>query len=146
MPPVSIVLAARAQVYIDGLVGFRAGRISEWCASFAGACERAAALSTGLAEAIAALQAEWFQRAGRPRRDSAAARILAALPAQPITSAATIRAAIGSSHQRALDGLKALAAAKVVRQITEGGYDRQYAADELFALIEDYEERVAGLS
>jgi hypothetical protein len=30
-----------------------------------------------------------------------------------------------------------------VRQITEGGYDRQYAADELFALVEAYEQRVA---
>jgi len=89
------------------------------------------------------LQATWLARAGRPRRDSAASRIIAALPAQPITSAATVRAAIGASHQRSLDGLKALAEANVVRQISEGGYDRQYAADELFALIEEYEERIA---
>lgn len=143
VPPVSIVLASRANVYVDGLVGYRDGRISEWCASFAGACERAASLSTDLADAIAKLEAAWFDRAGRPRRDSAAARIIAALPAQPITSAATIRAAIGASHQRALDGLKVLADAGVVRQITEGGYDRQYAADDLFALLEAYEDRIA---
>jgi len=36
-----------------------------------------------------------------------------------------------------------LADAGVIRQITEGGYDRQYAADELFALLEAYEERIA---
>jgi Fic family protein len=143
VPPVSVVLAARANSYVAGLVGFRDGRTSEWCASFAGACERAARLSTELAEDIARLEADWFGRAGRPRRDSAAARIIAALPAQPITSAATIRAAIGASHQRALDGLKALADSGVVRQITEGGYDRQFAADELFALLEAYEDRIA---
>lgn len=143
VPPVSVVLAARANQYIAGLVGFREGRISEWCASFAGACERASRASTELAEQIAKLEADWYERAGRPRRDSAAARIISALPAQPITSAATIRAAIGASHQRALDGLKVLAEAGVVRQITQGGYDRQFAADELFALIEDYEQRVA---
>jgi Fic family protein len=143
VPPVSIVLAARANQYIAGLVDFREGRISEWCASFAGACERASRLSTELAEAIARLEADWYERAGRPRRDSAAARIIAALPAQPITSAATIRVAIGASHQRTLDGLKALAEAGVVRQITKGGYDRRYAADELFALIEAYEQRVS---
>jgi Fic family protein len=143
VPPVSIVLAARPSAYVDGLVGYREGRVSQWCASFAGACERAATLSTELATAIGALQARWVERAGRPRRDSAAARIIAALPAQPITSAATVRAAIGASHQRALDGLKTLAAANVVRQISEGGYDRQYAADELFALIEEYERRIA---
>jgi hypothetical protein len=28
-------------------------------------------------------------------------------------------------------------------QVSEGGYDRQYAADELFDLIEAYEQRVA---
>lgn len=143
MPPVSVVLAARANAYVDGLVGYREGRIVEWYVSFAGACERAATLSTELAEAIATLEADWFERAGRPRRDSAAARIIAALPAQPITSTATIRAAIGASHQRALDGLKTLAGAGVVRQITQGGYDRQYAADELFALLEAYEDRIA---
>lgn len=143
VPPVSVVLAARAKSYVEGLVGYRKGRIMEWCSSFARACERAALLSIDLAEAIATLEAEWFERAGRPRRDSAAARIIKVLPAQPITSAATIRAAIGASHQRALDGLKALAEAGVVRQITEGGYDREYASDELFGLIEAYEGRIA---
>jgi Fic family protein len=143
VPPISVVLAARANHYVAGLDGFREGRISEWCASFAGACERASRLSTELAEETARLEADWYERAGRPRRDSSAARIIAALPAQPITSAAAIRVAIGASHQRALDGLKALAEAGVVRQITEGGYDRRYAADELFALLEAYEERIA---
>jgi Fic family protein len=143
VPPVSVALAARANQYISGLVGYREGRTSEWCASFAGACEQASQLSGELAEQIARLETDWYERAGRPRRDSAAARIIAALPAQPITSAATIRAAIGASHQRALDGLKVLARVGVVRQITEGGYDRQYAADELFALVEAYEQRVA---
>lgn len=143
VPPVSVALASRPDTYVAGLVDFREGRVAEWCASFAGACERAASLSTELADAIAKLQADWYERTGRPRRDSAAARIITTLPAQPIASAATIRAAIGSSHQRALDGLKTLAEAGVVRQITEGGYDRQYAADELFSLLETYEERIA---
>lgn len=143
VPPISVVLAARPNLYVAGLVDFREGRVSEWCASFAGACERASRLSTELAEEIARLEADWYERAGRPRRDSAAARIIAVLPAQPITSAATIRAAIGASHQRTLDGLKALAETGVIRQITEGGYDRRYAADELFALIEGYEGRIA---
>ena len=143
VPPVSIVLAARANHYIDGLVGFRDGQLDAWFASFASACGKAAALSVDLAARVASLEAEWLQRAGRPRRDSAAARIIPVLPGQPITSAATMRAAIGARHQRALEGLKVLANAGVLRQISEGGYDRQYAADELFELIEEYEQRVA---
>jgi len=143
VPPISLVLAARANLYVDGLVGFREGRIDAWCASFAQACGRAAALSVECAANVAKLEAEWYERAGRPRRDSAAARIIPILPAQPITSAATMRAAIGARHQRALEGLKVLANAGVLRQISEGDYDRQYAADELFELIEEYEQRVS---
>ena len=37
-----------------------------------------------------------------------------------------------------------MAAASVIRQISEGAYDRQYAADELFTLVEAYEDDVAG--
>ena len=143
VPPVSIALAARPDGYVEGLVDFREGRVESWCAAFAEACRYAAESSTDLAARVAALQSAWRERAGRPRRDSAAARIIDVLPAQPIASAATIRGAIGARHQRALEGLKVLADAGVLRQISAGSYDRQYAADELFELIEDYEAAVA---
>ncbi len=143
VPPISVVLAARPHAYVEGLVGFREGRLDAWCASFADACARAAGMSVDLAERIADLEAEWYERAGRPRRDSAAARIIKVLPAQPIASASTIRAAINARHQRALEGLKVLADAGVVRQISQGGYDKQYAADELFDVLEAFESRVS---
>jgi Fic family protein len=142
VPPVSIVLAASPEAYVSGLIDFREGRVESWCADFAEACRHAAESSAELAARVAALQSEWRDRAGRPRRDSAAARIIGVLPAQPIASAATIRGAIGARHQRALEGLKVLADASVLRQISAGTYDRQYAADELFELIEEYEAEV----
>ncbi len=142
VPPISVVLASRPHQYVEGLVAFREGRLDAWCASFADACSQAARLSIDLAERIAGLERAWFERAGRPRRDSAAARIITVIPSQPIMSAATIRAAIGARHQRALEGLKHLAATGVVRQISQGDYDKQYAADELFDVIEDFEHRV----
>lgn len=143
VPPVSIVLAARPNAYVDGLVAFREGRTADWCASFAGALERAARLSLELAADVASLEAEWVERAGRPRRDSAAAKIIPILPAQPITSAAIVRGAIGVRHQRALEGLKALESAGVVRKISDTAWDQQYAADDIFALLERYEEAIA---
>jgi Fic family protein len=143
VPPVSIVLAARPNVYVEGLTGYREGRVSDWCASFGGALERSARLSVELAAEVAALENSWYERAGRPRRDSAAARIIPILPAQPITSAAMIRGALGARHQRALEGLKALEAASVVRKISEAAWDQQYAADELFELLERYEVSIA---
>jgi Fic family protein len=143
VPPVSVVLAARPSAYIDGLVGFRAGRIGEWCGSFAGALERAARLSIELAIDVERLQQAWYERARRPRRDSSAARIIRVLPAQPITSAARVRGAINARHQRALEGLKVLEAAGVVRRISATSWDKQYAADDLFALLERYEARIS---
>ena len=54
-------------------------------------------------------------------------------------SAPTARAAIGVSQQQTLAALKALAEAGVIRQLSAGTYDRQYAATELFDLLTAYE-------
>lgn len=144
VPPVSIVLASRPKAYVAGLETFREGQIGAWVESFANACRLAAEHGAILADAVAALQIEWSSRAGRPRAGSAAAKLIGLLPAQPIVSAPTIRAAIGTSQQQALAALKSLAEAGVVRQISEGSYNRQFAASELFDLVSDYEERLAG--
>ena len=143
VPPVSIVLAARPDAYIEGLVGYRDGLVAQWCTSFATALERAARLAVDLARDVQLLADQWYERAGRPRRDSAAARIIPVLPAQPITSAAIMRGAINARHQRALEGLKVLEASGVVRRISDSPWDQQYAADELFELLERYEAQIA---
>ena len=143
VPPVSIVLAARPRSYVDGLIAFREGRVPDWVASFSAAAERAATASIELADQVAGLQAAWRERAGRPRVDSAAVRLIALLPALPVLSAPTARGAIGVSQQQTLAALKSLADAGVLRQISSGTYDRQYAATELFDLLTDYEARVA---
>ncbi len=144
VPPVSIVLAARPSSYVQGLVDFREGRIAQWLESFAGACLSAAGHAVQLAEDVRDLQRSWLDLAGRPRADSAAAKIITLLPAQPVLSAPTIRAAVGASQQQVLAGLKVLADAGVVRQISEGTYDRQFAAIELIDLVTAYEARVVG--
>ena len=144
VPPVSIVLAARPAAYVDGLTAFREGRVADWIGSFAGAAGRAATVSIELADQVAALQESWRERAGRPRGGSAASKLIGLLPALPVVSAPTARVAIGVSQQQTLAALKALADAGVIRQLSDGTYDRQYAATELFDLLGAYEERVAG--
>lgn len=144
VPPVSIVLAARPAAYVEGLVAFREGRIGEWIASFAGAASRAALMSIELADRVASLQGEWRERAGRPRAGSAASKLIALLPALPVLSAPTARQSIGVSQQQTLAALKTLAEAGVIRQLSAGTYDRQYAATELFDLLAAYEEGVVG--
>ncbi len=144
VPPVSIVLAARPAAYVAGLKAFREGRIADWVGSFAGAAARAATASIDLAEQVAELQAAWRERAGRPRAGSAAGKLISLLPALPVLSAPTARAAIGVSQQQTLAALKSLADAGVLRQISAGTYDRQFAATELFDLVATYEAHVAG--
>jgi hypothetical protein len=144
VPPVSIVLAARPGAYVDGLVGFREGRLADWIGSFAAATRDAASASVVLADRVTALQRSWMDRAGNPRSGSAASKLIALLPALPILSAPTARAAIGVSQQQTLAALKALAEAGVLTQISQGTYDRQYAATDLFDLLADYEAMVVG--
>jgi len=144
VPPVSVVLAARPGSYIAGLVGFREGAVDAWPYAFAGATRTAAEVATDLANRVEELRSGWIERAGRPRRDSAAAKVIDLIPALPILSAPTARAAIGVSQQVTLLGLKRLEEAGILRQISPGTYDRQFAATELFELVAEYEARIAG--
>ena len=144
VPPVSIVLAARPEAYVAGLEGFREGRVAHWISSFAEATAAAAAASAELADRVAVLEREWFERAGRPPAAAAAAKLITPLPALPLLSAPTARGAIGASQQNTLAALKSLEAAGVVRQISAGTYDRQFAATELFDLLAAYEAGIAG--
>lgn len=144
VPPVSIAFAAHPSSYIAGLEAFREGRLAAWLTSFAEAAQASAAASVELAEHVAALEREWVERAGRPRVDSAAAKLIRLLPALPVLSAPTARGAIATSQQMTLAGLKALHAVGVVRQISEGTYDRKFAAIELFDLLARDEAKVAG--
>lgn len=143
VPPVSVVLATNREAYVRGLTEFRDGRTGEWCRSFAMACRAAAEESARLGERIAGLQAEWRDRAGRPRRGSAADRLIALLPSQPIVSIATARATLGGSDESMRLALNELAERGVVRQITAGRYARAWAADELFDLLNAYERGLA---
>jgi Fic family protein len=146
VPPVSVVLATRPNSYVAGLTVFREGDVDGWLAAFAAAALQAAAMSLELATAVRDLQATWTEQAGAPRSGSAAERIIRLLPAQPILTAMTGRAALGISHEAARRGLLALEAAGVVRKISSGNWDRTYAAVGLFELIKEYEDGVRGRS
>lgn len=92
VPPVSVVLAANARRYITGLVDFREGRTDDWIGIFADATETSAAAATRLRTQIDTLLADLTDRAGSPRSDSVARKIIRGLPAQPVVSADTAAA------------------------------------------------------
>lgn len=143
VPPVSLVLATNAKAYVRGLTDFRHGELAAWCGSFAYSCRSAAADSARLAGRLGDLQEEWRQRAGRPRKGSAADRIIELLPSQPIVNLATAHAAIGGSDEAVRLALNALEQADVIRQITAGRYARAWAADDLFEALNEFEHNLA---
>lgn len=143
VPPVSVVLATNAKAYVRGLTEYRQGAVADWCSMFAISCRSAAEESGALATRIATLIDEWRRRAGSPRKDSAASKLIELLPSQPIVSVATAHATIGGSAEAVRLALNNLEERGVVRQITAGRYARAWAADDLFEILNEYEHSLA---
>lgn len=145
VPPVSLVLARDREAYIDALSGWRfdLDGHSRWIVHLARACEAAALASTRLAGQVSGLQDHWRQMAGNPRRDSAAAAIICALPAHPILDAASAASEIGRSEVAARQALNQLTAAGVLAQVTVGRRNRMWESVGLFGLVDDMERELS---
>ena len=143
VPPISIVLAANARAYVQGLTAYRIGDAVEWSRSFAYTCRLAAAESTRLAGRLDELFASWRERAGSPRKGSSAARLIELLAAFPIVDIASAQRALSVSNEAARLALATLEAGGVVQQITAGRYRRAWAAEDLFELVNEYEHDLA---
>jgi Fic family protein len=143
VPPVSLVLAARSNTYIRGLNAFAHGELAEWLEVFARALRAAAQRSAALAEAIAALQESWRERAGRPRRDSSAEALIGALPAYPVLTTDSAAKLLGRSVQAANQALGALEEAGVVKVAGAVRRNRAFEAPELLQLVAAFEKELA---
>jgi len=144
LPPISLLLAAAPRGYIDGLTAYRDGSLSEWCELFALATEAAAGEALNLAEAIEDLEREWLERAGSPRADSAARRLIAALPEQPVFESAAAQRLTDRSHVAVNAALRRLEEAGVVRRLNERKWGRAWECTELLELVEAFEQSVLG--
>lgn len=140
VPPVSVVLATNARLYIAGLTDFREGRTDDWIGAFAEAVTTAAAATQRLWVQIDALLAQLIERAGSPRADSAARKIILGLPAQPLVSADTAaeRCRVSTTAARAalnrLEKTGVLVLTRVGRR-----RDRDWISNELFQLLDSFE-------
>ncbi|HET9162468.1 MAG TPA: Fic family protein [Solirubrobacterales bacterium] len=143
IPPISLLLAAAPAIYVAGLHSYRRGDASEWCEQFAAATASAAGEAERLAEEIESQEKEWLERAGSPRRDSAARLLIAALPEQPVLDAADAQRLTGRSHVAANNALAQLEAAGILRRLNQGKWGRVWECDELLDLVEDFERTVA---
>jgi Fic family protein len=141
VPPISLILARETRPYIEGLVDFRAGRVDEWVELFADATRVAGREAERLAREIEALEERWIERLGRPRRDSSAYVVLAALPAHPVVDVATVRRLASISDVAAGRLLNRLEQAGIVTRIGDRRRGRAWEARDLFDLVSELEER-----
>jgi Fic family protein len=142
VPPVSLVLGANAHAYIRGLDRYRAGHIAEWCALFAAAVRTAATEIGRLSTDVDGLREKWRQAAGSPRVDSAAAKMIDALPGYPILDVGTVETALKVSNQAARLAVAQLEGARVLKRINTGKRNRAWEAVGLFELVDARERRL----
>lgn len=139
VPPVSVVLAAERDAYIDGLGEFRFSDPARWVARFAVACARAATLAARYLQAVGDLQAEWrrlLATAANPRSDAAAWMLIEALPAHPVISTAGAIVATGRTKAAVHAAVAQLADAGVLIPVSTSKRNRLWEAAGLLDLVE----------
>jgi hypothetical protein len=140
VPPISVVLATDARSYIAGLVDHREARYDDWIGYFADQVSAACHATVRLHAKITALLEELVERAGSPRSDSVARKIVLSLPSQPIVSADTAASRHGVSPTAARSALNRLEASGVLSLTRVGRRrDREWASNELFELLDAFE-------
>lgn len=142
LPPVSLALAADPAAYVRGLTSFRYDNPDDWYEHFSQALLTAARASREFARRVTALQTSWYEQAGRPRRDSATASLIEALPAHPVVNLRAGMAITGASDEAVLRALTRLERAGVIRQTTIGRRNRAFESVGLFALMDDLERSI----
>jgi hypothetical protein len=139
---VSVVIAADARHYVDGLTSYRAGDVGAWCADFAEALTVAGERAVGLGREMAELRSSWLERADSPNRGSTARRIIDGLPGHPIISVESAATLLGVSNEAARTALNRLELAGVLRLVTVGRRNRAWAALEVFELLDEFDATV----
>lgn len=141
VPPISVVLATHAKRYIAGLTDFREGRIDDWIGGFADAVALAARSTEVLRGHIDDLLAELVDRAGSPRADSVARKMILGLPQQPILSAEVAATSYEVTPTAARAALNRLEHAGVVVPARVGRRrDREWISEDLFQLLDAFEQ------
>ncbi len=140
VPPISLVLLANADSYVEGLTLFREGEIAEWSVRFARALQDSTVLATRLGTELASLQASWREAVGRPRRTSAPQRLIDLLAARPVIDIPGVAALLSVSYPQAREAVLRLEEAAVLAPVTIGRKrNRAWEAPALLALLDDFE-------
>jgi Fic family protein len=142
VPPISVVLAADRERYIEGLTWYRHGRVADWIERFAGAAARAATLASSYLTAVAALQDQWrkaLSEAGNPRADAAAWAVIDVLPAYPAITSPVAAAATGRAKASVHQAIGHLVDAGILMPLSESKRNQAWEAAGLLDLLASLE-------
>jgi Fic family protein len=143
VPPISVVLAANRDRYIEGLTRFRGDQVSDWIEQFAAAAGSASRLAGAYLREVQLLSAAWrakvSARPNPPRSDAAAWALIDILPGYPVISAPVAATVTGRSKPQIYDGLEQLQAAGVLAPLSASRRNRSWEADGLLGLLERLE-------
>ena len=139
LPPVSVLLAAAKDRYIEGLTAFRGDNVSAWVEHFAAAAARAARLARAYVEAVESLTEDWRARLSAspsaPRAGAAAWAIIDVLPAHPMITAPVAVAATGRAKAAVYQAIEQLQTAGVILPLSESRRNRAWEAAGLLDII-----------
>lgn len=142
VPPISVVLAAQRQQYIDGLTWFRGDRASDWIEHFATAAARAAKLAARYLADVGALQDEWrdqLRASVAPRSDAVAWRVIDSLPAHPVITVPVAVAATARSKAQVGRAVLQLEEAGVLVPLQDSVRNRSWEAVGLLDILASLE-------
>jgi Fic family protein len=153
-PPVSPILATRAQDYVAALQATRCDgppdspqaqqSTNEWVGLFAWACSRAVADAESFERRGDAPRGEWRARLVPTRSDASALAVLDRLRATPVVTSQSIQDALGVSFNAANNALDRLTAAGILTKTSAGRRNREFEARELVDAFTDLERQMAG--
>ncbi|MGH2577995.1 MAG: Fic family protein, partial [Actinomycetota bacterium] len=143
VPPISVLLAAEKQRYIEGLVAFREDDLARWLETFAGAAARSADLANRYLGDVVDLQDGWRARLGESaklRSDAAAWSLIEILPGYPVITVAVALVALDAAgHRRSRAavqlGVAQLEDAGILQPVSSSKRNRAWEADGLLGLI-----------
>jgi Fic family protein len=153
LPPISLVLATWSEAYVGGLTATRYREapssqaaidgVNDWLDVFAAATRRAVAEATSYEQRVREIQEKWRERLGRVRADSAASRLIDALPGGPIVTVQSAAALIDRSEQAVNEAIPRLVDAHILKQTTVGQRNRAFEAGDLIDAFTDLERQLA---
>ncbi|MEO7261756.1 MAG: Fic family protein [Jatrophihabitantaceae bacterium] len=144
--PLASALMAHRDRYFDLLDAYRTADVMPLIATFAESSRLAAAESRRTASRLIEIPVEWRGMVGPVRGGSAAAKLLALLPARPILSSDDAMAAIAAPRSSVFAALNRLRDAGVLRPLTDRKRDQVWGASLILDELDDLGMRITQAS